>query len=65
MCNKLVVEADKAREVFQLPGGFDAITALGLGSAGNPSEIDEKFSQREAQPRQCKALDQLILAGQF
>lgn len=56
--------ADKAAELFQLGDGLQAITALAVGYHGDPADADPALREREARPRERKALKDLLLAGE-
>jgi nitroreductase len=56
---------DKAREVYQIPEGSEAWTALAIGYYGDPATLPEQLKQREQAPRQRKPLDQFVFGGKW
>lgn len=56
---------DRARELFAIPAGFDALTALAIGYAADPATLDEKLRQRDTAPRQRKPLAEFVFGGTF
>ena len=56
---------DKAREVFGIPAGWEAWTAIAIGYLGDPTSLPENLRQREGTPRQRKPLSQFVFSGQW
>jgi hypothetical protein len=54
---------DKAREIFDIPEGFEAWTAIALGYRGDPAILPESLRAREGLPRQRKPLRQFVFSG--
>jgi nitroreductase len=42
---------DMAREIYGIPDGFTAVTALAIGYAGDPDKANEQLSARDRNPR--------------
>ena len=57
------VEPDKAREAFELDGSLEVFTALAIGYPGTADKIPEAYAERDAKPRERKALSEIIIAG--
>lgn len=57
------IHFDKAREVFQIPEGFEAVTAIAVGYPGDPESLPEKLHQRELAPRIRKSLAEFVFTG--
>ncbi|MAT66361.1 MAG: nitroreductase family protein [Pseudomonadales bacterium] len=57
------IDPDKARETFELADGLEAFTGLAIGYPGEASMIPDEYAQRDRQPRERKALAEIILAG--
>jgi nitroreductase len=57
------IEPDKAREVFGLKGSQEAVTALAIGYPGAADRIPDAYAERDARPRERKALSEIIIAG--
>lgn len=56
---------DRIREVYEIPTGFDPVTALALGYAGEASLLPGELSQREQAPRTRKPLAEIVFSGQW
>jgi nitroreductase len=54
---------DKAREIFAIPDGYEARTALAIGYRGDPTQFPEAVQRREQRPRQRKPLSQFVFSG--
>lgn len=52
-------DAAKARQVFHIPGDFDATTAIAVGYLGNHAALPDKLRERELAARSRKALDEI------
>ena len=56
---------DKAREVFGIPEGHEAVTGIALGYPGDAAKLDEKLRQREQAPRSRKPLAEFVFTGRW
>jgi nitroreductase len=56
---------DKAREVFRIPEGVQAVTALAIGYAADPAKLPDKLRERDLAPRQRKPLANFVFTGQW
>jgi nitroreductase len=54
---------DRARELYQIPDGHEAVTALAIGYAGNPSNAPDEIKQRDSAPRQRRKLSEFVFGG--
>ncbi len=59
------IEPDRAREVFDISGSLEPLTALAIGYAGAPSHVGEEYAKRDNRERQRKPLDELLIHGGF
>ena len=57
------LDPDKAAEVFALDEGLRVMTAWAIGYHGDAAQAEASLREREAQERQRKPLDELVLAG--
>jgi hypothetical protein len=57
------IEPEKAREVFAIPEGAEAVTALAIGYPGDPQKAEEKYRQRDEWPRTRKPLSEFVFSG--
>ncbi len=56
---------DKAREVFGIPEGFEAVTALALGYRAESGTGDSSLLARDERPRTRRPLDEFVFGGQW
>lgn len=54
---------DKAREIFKIPEGFDAVAGFAIGYEGDPSTLPDQLRAQETAPRQRKPLDSFVFTG--
>jgi nitroreductase len=58
-------DPDKAREVFGIPAGWEAIAALAIGYPGDPNSLPQVLKDREIAPRARKPLSQFVMSGHW
>ncbi|MBE9118470.1 nitroreductase family protein [Lusitaniella coriacea LEGE 07157] len=58
-------DAEKAREVFNIPQGYDAVAAIALGYLADPQQLPENLQQRELAPRSRKPLKQFVFSSNW
>jgi len=56
---------EKAREVFGIPEGWDAIAALAIGYPGDPASLPQPLRDRELAPRTRKPIAEFVMAGHW
>ena len=56
---------DRIQEVYGVPQGFEPVTALALGYAGDPASLPEELGQRERAPRTRKPVEEFVFSGQW
>lgn len=54
---------DKARELFGIPEGVQAVTGLAIGYAADPAAMPEKLRERDLAPRSRKPLAEFVFGG--
>jgi nitroreductase len=54
---------EAARERFAVPEGWEPVSVIALGYAGDPDSLTEKLRQREMAPRQRKPLETFVFSG--
>jgi nitroreductase len=59
------LDPEKARRVFQIPEGWDAVAALAIGYPGDPATLPEKLRERELAPRTRKPLSEFVMTGEW
>ena len=58
-------DAQKARELFEIPADYVPTTVVALGYLGSAEDLPEELRQREAAPRTRKPLDEFVFSGQW
>jgi nitroreductase len=56
---------DKAREVYGIPEGTKALTALAIGHVADPSILPENLRGRDLAPRTRKPLAEFVFGGKW
>ena len=56
-------DAEKAREVFGIPQGYEAVTAIAVGYLGDPDRLPDDIRAREREPRRRKPLNEFVFAN--
>ncbi len=57
--------ADKARELFAIPEGYEPVTMLALGYLGEAEALSEQRRQQETAPRTRKPLSEFVFSGSW
>lgn len=58
-------DADKAREVFTIPSGWDPLAAIAIGYPGDPATLPERLRERELAPRTRKPISEFVMTGRW
>jgi len=56
-------ERDKAREVYQIPPGFEPVTVAALGYGAEPDSLPDDLRQRETAARQRRPLRETVFGA--
>ena len=56
---------DRAKEVYCIPDGFVAVTALAIGYAGDPSNAPKQLGDRDRNPRTRRPQDEFVFSGSW
>jgi nitroreductase len=56
---------EKARELFSIPQGYEAVAGIALGYPGDPDSLPEPLRQRETAPRLRKPLTSFVFSGKW
>ena len=56
-------DVPKAKEVYQIPTGYEPVSAIALGYLGNSQTLSESLQQRESNPRTRKPLDKFVFSN--
>lgn len=54
---------EAARERFAVPEGWEPVSVIALGYAGDPDSLAEKLREREIAPRKRKPLETFVFSG--
>ena len=54
---------DRARELYSIPEGCDALTALAIGYAADADQLTENLRARDTSPRTRKPLSEFVYSG--
>lgn len=59
------IDRDKARELFDIPDGYNPFTMAAVGYLGDPDDLDEEFRESEKSVRTRKAIDEIAFHGEW
>jgi len=54
---------DKARQVFDIPAGWEPIAAMAIGYPGDPDSLPQPLRDREVAPRTRKPISMFVMSG--
>lgn len=55
----------KARQVYNIPEGYEPVAAIALGYLGDPQNLSEQLQQRELAARTRKPLEEFVFSGSW
>ncbi|MEE3719400.1 nitroreductase family protein [Tumidithrix elongata RA019] len=56
---------DRAREIFEIPQDFEALTAIAIGYQGDPNLLPDTLKERDLALRQRKPVEQFVFSGKW
>lgn len=56
---------DKARQLYQVPDGFEVMTGLAIGYIADPNDLADNLKQRDLKPRQRQPLSEFVFGGKW
>ncbi len=56
---------ERARELYRIPDGYEAVTGLAIGYGGDPNRLPEKLKERDLTPRVRRPLNEFIFGGRW
>lgn len=56
---------EKARQIFGIPEGYEAVAGFALGYPGDPASLPDSLRQRETEPRSRKPLASFVFTGKW
>ena len=57
------IEAGRIRVRYAIPDGFDPMTAIAVGHAGEPGMLSDRLRRMEESSRTRRAIDDFVFAG--
>ena len=58
-------DPEKARQVFAIPAGWEAIATLAIGYPGDPASLPQHLKDRETAPRTRKPISEFVMSGHW
>jgi nitroreductase len=58
-------DGSRARELFDIPEGYEPITVIALGYVGNPNDLPEDLREREVLPRTRKNATEFVFSERW
>lgn len=56
---------DKARQIFSIPEGYEAVAGIAIGYPGDPATLPDNLRAQEHAPRSRKPLDSFVFTGNW
>lgn len=56
---------DRARELYEIPAGHEAVTGIAIGYVGDPNELPDKLKERDLAPRTRKPLTRFVFSERW
>lgn len=56
---------ERARDLFHIPEGYEAVSVLAVGYPGNPASLPEQLRERELAPRERKPLSSFVFSDDW
>ena len=56
---------DKARELFGIPDGYEAVTALAVGYEAERRDLPRKLQERDRAPRRRRPIAEFVFGGEW
>jgi nitroreductase len=57
------IDPEKVRSTFNIPGGFQPLTALAIGYLGRPVELKEELLARDSYSRERRQIKEFVFSG--
>ena len=59
------IDPQKARAIFAIPEGYDAVAGIALGYPGDPASLPDPLRERELAPRNRKPVSSFVFTGSW
>jgi len=56
---------EKAKEIFKIPDGYEAVTVLAMGYIGDKNQLAEDLAKQENGPSQRKSLEEIVFSNNW
>lgn len=56
-------DGEKAKQVYNIPDGYEVVTAIAVGYPGAPDELPDNLRERELAKRQRKSASEFVFSG--
>ncbi len=56
---------DKAKEIYKIPEGYEVMTGIAIGYAGDPDKLPDDLKERDMARRPRKPIKELIFSGKW
>ncbi len=56
---------ERAREIYSIPEGYEVMTGIAIGYAGDPDNLPDNIKERDAARRPRKPLSEFIFSGKW
>ncbi len=56
---------DKAREIYEIPKGYEAMTAIAIRYVGDPNHLPDRLKDRDLARRPRKPLGEFVFSGKW
>ena len=56
---------ERVRELYGIPDGYEAVTALAIGYVGDPARLPDKLKERDLTSRTRKGLREFVFSGRW
>ena len=58
-------DPEKTKEIYDIPDGFEAITAVAIGYQANPQDFSPELQQRDKAPRSRKPFNEIVFRNNW
>jgi len=56
---------DRARGLYEIPDGSEAVTGIAIGYAGDPDALPDHLKERDLAPRERRPLSNFVFGGSW
>lgn len=59
------ISPDKAKEIYKIPEGYEVMTGIAIGYAGDPDKLPDDIKERDMARRPRKPIKEFIFSGKW